>query len=146
MTQVYQDRRTGKRVRIVGGMSDKEDFVLVTTDGQAPFYCQVDQLMKIDEAGVPDFASVARPRIEEVEEKAPDPVIPIPETRLNLNVATPEEISKRIPGVGYRIAKRIVDARLALPGERFTTLDQVTAVSSRVNWEEVQRANLMFIG
>ncbi len=146
MTQIFQDRRTGKRVRIVGGMSEKEDFVLVHTGSEPPYYAQLDQLMPCDEKGMPDRLSVARAPREEIEEKPPEPVIPFIETRLNLNMATPEEISKRVPGVGYRIAKRIVDARLALPGEKFTTLDQVTSVSARVDWEEVMKQNLVFIG
>lgn len=145
MSQIYQDKRTGKRVKIVGGMSLKEDFVLVHSGSEPPYYAQVDALYPCDERGMPDRTSVARPRVEELDEPMPEPVIPIVETRLNLNMASPEEISKRIPGVGYRIAKRIYEQRLSLPGEKFTTLDQVKSISSRVDWDAVESQNLIFI-
>ena len=37
----------------------------------------------------------------EPEEKLPETVVPIEDTRLNLNTAPAEQIAKRLPGVGY---------------------------------------------
>lgn len=145
MSQVFQDRKTGKRVKVVGGLCSKEEFVLVSNGTEPPFYCHMDQLIPCDDKGTPDLEAPPRQRIEPPEEKAPEPLIPFVETRLNLNMATPEDIHRRIPGVGYRIAKRIVDARLALPGERFTTLEQVTSVASRVDWDTVLKQNLVYV-
>jgi hypothetical protein len=143
----YQDRRNGQRVRMVGGASTKEEFILVEGQDRKPYYAELSQLVPCDEQGRPDFDArlegvVAK---EEKDETPPEPVIPIVETRLNLNMATAEEIAKRVPGVGYRIAKRIVDTRLTLPAEKFVNLEQVVAVSNRVNWDEVLRSDLVFV-
>ena len=47
------------------------------------------------------------------------------DTRLNLNTATAEYIQKRLPGVGYATAKKIVEMRMSLSGERFANLKQL---------------------
>lgn len=143
----YQDRRNGQRVRLVGGGSEKEEFLLVEGQDRKPYYAQKTQLVPCDDTGRPDFDSRLEGVIdkEAKDEKVPEPVIPIVETRLNLNMASAEEIAKRVPGVGYRIAKRIVDTRMTLPSEKFVNLEQVQQVSSRVNWEEVFRADVVFV-
>jgi DNA uptake protein ComE-like DNA-binding protein len=143
--KVFQDKRSGKRVRLVGGINEKEPFVMVVGNDNQPYYAEVSQLAPCDEAGRPDRSAVLSAPTEAKEETPPVPVIDLPETRLNLNLASAQEISSRIPGVGYRTAKRIVEQRLSLPGERFTTLEQVQSVSNRVNWEEVLKADLVFV-
>jgi len=66
------------------------------------------------------------------------------ETRLNLNMASPEQIADRIHGVGYSTAKKIVELRGTLPGEKFSSLEQLRQVS-RVDWDEVFEADLVFV-
>ena len=45
--------------------------------------------------------------------------MPVEDLRLNLNMAPAEQIAKRLPGVGYATAKKIVELRMSLSGERF---------------------------
>jgi hypothetical protein len=145
MTEVYQDSRTGKRVRRVGAAATKEGFVLVKGNDSPAYYASLSRLLPIDEAGTPDYD--AKPIEPEVpEEVMPEPVVDIVETRLNMNTATAEQIAKKIPGITYPTAKSIVALRLTLPGEVFRTLDQMKSASSRVAWDKVLRENLMFLG
>jgi hypothetical protein len=146
MSAVYQDKKTGKRVVQVGGATGgKEDFCLVKGSDGVVFYASMAQLMPCDDKGNPDFdARYERP--EDPEEKIPEPVIPLTETRLNINTATAEEIARRVPGVGYRTAKALKGLQLTLPGEVFRNLEQIKSASSRVNWDEVIRQNLIFLG
>lgn len=144
---IFQDKRTGKRVRRLGGEGGKEEFVLVKGSDGVPYYALLSNLIPCDEQGTPDYNAAAQRRREEEEnEPIPEPVIDLAETRLNVNTATAEEIAKRIPGLGYRTAKRIKELQLSLPGEVFRTLDQVKASSTRPNWEEIMALNLMFVG
>ena len=76
--------------------------------------------------------------------KLPQSVVPIEDTRLNLNTAPPEQIAKRLPGVGYATAKRIVELRMSLSGERFQNLKQLENIP-RVNWEQLIEEDLIFI-
>ena len=80
----------------------------------------------------------------EVEEPMPKLVVPIEDTRLNLNTAPAEQIAKRLPGVGYATAKRIVELRMSLSGERFSNLKQLENIP-RVNWEQLIEEDLIFI-
>ena len=80
----------------------------------------------------------------EPEELPPETVVPIEDTRLNLNAATAEQIQKRLPGVGYATAKKIVELRMSLSGERFANLKQLENVP-RVNWEQLIEDDLIFI-
>ena len=76
--------------------------------------------------------------------KLPERVVPLEDTRLNLNTAPPEQIAKRLPGVGYATAKRIVELRMSLSGERFANLKQLENIP-RVNWEQLIEEDLIFI-
>lgn len=145
MATVFQDRKTGKRVLQVGGGGGREDFVMVKGGDGVPYYASLSQLMPCDEKGTPDFdARYEKP--EDPEEVIPAPVIDIIETRLNVNVATAEEIARRVPGLGYRTAKKLKGIQLTLPGEVFRNLDQLKSASTRTNWDEIFRQNLIFLG
>ena len=65
-------------------------------------------------------------------------------TRLNLNTAPAEQIAKRLPGVGFATAKKIVELRMSLSGERFANLKQLENIP-RVNWEQLIEEDLIFI-
>lgn len=141
--RLYQDSKTGKRLRLVGADSEKEDFVLVQSNDGPPFYISRAKLVPCAEDGTPDF-SYRYEGPEEAEEEAPEPLISLVETRLNVNTATAAQLSK-IPGIGYRVAKQIKSNQSAQPGEMFRSLDQVKAASSRVNWDAVFSQNLIFL-
>lgn len=78
------------------------------------------------------------------EDQIPESVIPV-DTRLNVNVATAESLAKHVKGIGYATAKKIVELRLSLPGERFKNLDQLKKIG-RVDWDEVIAADLIYVG
>jgi hypothetical protein len=142
---IFQDRKTGKRVLQVGGGGGKEDFVMVKGPDGVPYYASLSQLMPCDATGNPDF-DARYERQEEPDEAIPAPIIDIVETRLNVNTATAEEIARRVPGLGYRTAKKLKGLQLALPGEVFRNLDQLKASSTRVNWDEIFKSNQLFLG
>lgn len=147
---IYQDRSTGKRVRIVGSLGDSEGFVMVKGQDNVPYHVMQANLIPCSSEGVPDHSAVfVKP--EEPEEKIPDPVINLAETRLNINVATAEEIAARVPGIGYKTAKALIDYRLTLPGEKYRNLDQLKQAvgdrgGRRPNWESIHELNLLYVG
>jgi hypothetical protein len=53
-------------------------------------------------------------------------------------------IAKRLPGFGYTTAKRIVELKMSLSGERFTNLKQLENIP-RVNWEQLISDDMIFI-
>lgn len=81
--------------------------------------------------------------VEVDEDKLPETIIPS-DTRLNLNLGTAEGIAKHVKGIGYATAKKIVELRLSLPGERFKNLEQLKKIG-RVDWDEVIGADLIYI-
>lgn len=146
MSTIYQDKRTGKRVKRVGAEGGKEEFVLVKGQDNVPYYALLSNLLPCDEQGTPDYSTTAAGRVgEEPDEPIPDPIIDIAETRLNVNTATAEEIAKRVPGVGYRVAKTIKANQLSQPGEVYRTLDQLRSASTRVNWDTVFSSNTLYV-
>ena len=90
------------------------------------------------------MAKIAPVQQEQVEEPIPQSVVPIEDTRLNLNAAPAEQIAKRLPGVGFATAKKIVELRMSLSGERFANLKQLENIP-RVNWEQLIEEDLIFI-
>lgn len=56
--------------------------------------------------------------------------------RVNLNSATPQMLTQVLKGVGLKTATEIKELQQSLPGERFTKLDQLKAIT-KVDWDSV---------
>tara|TARA_B100000073_G_C23605985_1_gene522429 strand:+ start:205 stop:636 length:432 start_codon:yes stop_codon:yes gene_type:complete len=142
MSKLFQDKNTGKLVEFIS-KHDKE-FAMIRDSGGSISYVNLEQLVPYDrEKG--RLTNVVSPDIApEPEEQAPDPVVPIEDTRLNLNAASAEMIQKRLPGVGYATAKKVVELRMSLSGERFNNLKQLENIP-RVNWDQLIEDDLIFI-
>ena len=141
MSNLFQDTKTGKLVEFIS-KHDKE-FAMVRDAGGAITYVTLEQLVPYDK-DKGRMSKVKAPILEIPEEKAPDTVVPLEDRRLNLNTATAEVIQKRLPGVGYATAKKIVELRMSLSGERFNNLKQLENIP-RVNWEQLISEDLIFI-
>ncbi len=142
MSKLFQDKNTGKLVEFIS-KHDKE-FAMIRDSGGLISYVTLDQLVPYDrEKG--RLTNVVSPDLApEPEEQAPETVVPIEDTRLNLNAATAEMIQKRLPGVGYATAKKVVELRMSLSGERFSNLKQLENIP-RVNWDQLIEDDLIFI-
>ena len=141
MSNLFQDTKTGKLVEFIS-KHDKE-YAMVRDAGGAVLYVTLDQLVPYDK-DKGRLAKVKAPILEVAEEQAPTTVVPLEDRRLNLNTATAEVIQKRLPGVGYATAKKIVEMRMSLSGERFNNLKQLENIP-RVNWEQLIEEDLIFI-
>ena len=142
MSNLFQDTKTGKLVEFIN-KHDKE-FAMVRDAGGNITYVNLEALVPYDK-DKGRLAKVSAPQIEvEKEEELKEPVVPHEDTRLNLNIATAEIIAKRLPGVGYTTAKRIIELRMSLSGERFSNLKQLENIP-RVNWEQLIADDLIFI-
>ena len=141
MSNLFQDTKTGKLVEFIS-KHDKE-FAMVRDAGGAITYVTLEQLVPYDK-DKGRMSKVKAPILEIPEEKAPNTVVPLEDRRLNLNAATAEVIQKRLPGVGYATAKKIVELRMSLSGERFNNLKQLENIP-RVNWEQLISEDLIFI-
>ena len=142
VTNLMQDQKTGKLVEFIG-THDKE-YAMVRDGAGSVSYVTLDQLVPYSpEKG--RLSKIAAPQLEvEKEEKLPTTIVPSEDSRLNLNVASAEMIAKRLPGVGYTTAKRIVELKMSLSGERFSNLKQLENIP-RVNWEQLISDDMIFI-
>ena len=139
--KLFQDTRTGKLVEFVS-KHDKEFAMVKDAAGNVTFMT-LEQLVPYDrDKG--RLAKIKTPELHVPEEEAPPAIVPIEDTRLNLNTAPPEQIAKRLPGVGFATAKKIVELRMSLSGERFANLKQLENIP-RVNWEQLIEEDLIFI-
>jgi DNA uptake protein ComE-like DNA-binding protein len=142
MSNLFQDEKTGQLVEFIS-KHDKE-FAMIRDAAGVIRYLTLDQLVPYDQKKG-RMSKVKAPELEIKEEEAPPRVVPIEDTRLNMNGATAEQIQKRLPGVGYATAKKIVELRMSLSGERFANLSQLENIP-RVNWEQLIEDDLIFIG
>jgi hypothetical protein len=141
---LYRNHRNGQIVELIS-YHDK-DYAMVKNQSGAISYPLLKDLEEYrpgeGRTGVRPESPL--PRNATDEDAIPEQVIPA-DTRLNLNTATAEVIADRIKGVGYSTAKKIVELRMGLPGERFTTLEQVKAVG-RIDWDQVIADDLVYVG
>ena len=142
MSNLFQDQKTGKLVEFIN-KHDKE-YAMVRDSGGNINYVNLDSLVPYDKQKG-RLTKVDAPQLSvEKEEELVEPVVPYEDTRLNMNTATAEIIAKRLPGVGYTTAKRIIELRMSLSGERFSNLKQLENIP-RVNWEQLIEEDLIFI-
>ena len=142
MSNLFQNTKTGALVEYVG-KHDKE-YAMVRGANGSISYVSLDELVPYD-SKKGRLEKVQAPQlIVEKEEALPERVVPLDDTRLNLNLAEAEQIARRLPGVGYSTAKRIVELRMSLSGERFNNLKQLENIP-RVNWEQLIKDDLIFI-
>jgi DNA uptake protein ComE-like DNA-binding protein len=141
---LYQQKRTGQIVELIS-YHDK-DYALIRNQAGSVSYAALEDLEEYvvgkGRTGATPKSQLAKDDVDP--DVAPVPTIP-PDVRLNLNLATAEMISQRIKGVGYSTAKKVIELRQSLPGERFSTLEQLKSVG-RVDWEAVLREDLVFVG
>ena len=141
MSNLFQDTKTGKLVEFIS--KHDKDYAMVRDAGGNVTYLTLEQLVPYDrKKGRLD--KIEAPILQVPEELPPPTVVPLEDTRLNLNTATAEVIQKRLPGVGYATAKKIVERRMSLSGERFANLGQLENIP-RVNWEQLIKEDLIFI-
>ena len=139
---LYQDSKTGKLVEFISQV-DKE-FAMVRDAGGNVVYKAVDHSIPYDK-DKGRLNKIKTPAIKvEKEDPIPEQTVPIEDYRLNLNMASAEQIAKRLPGVGYTTAKRIVELRMSLSGEQFSNLKQLENIP-RVNWDQIIKDDLIFI-
>jgi len=142
MSKLFQDTTTGKLVEFIS-KHDKE-FAMVKDSGGAISYIGLEKLVPYSqEKGRLSNVTPFQKEVE-AEEATPEAVVPLEDIRLNLNVAPAEQIAKRLPGVGFATAKKIVEMRMSLSGERFSNLKQLENIP-RVNWEQLIADDLIFI-
>ena len=142
MSNLYQETTTGKLVEMIS-KHDKEYGMVKDSAGNIS-YIGLDKLLPYDaNKGRLSKVSVFEKPIE-AEEKLPKSVVPIEDIRLNLNTAPAEQIAKRLPGVGFATAKKVVELRMSLSGERFSNLKQLENIP-HVNWEQLIADDLIFI-
>lgn len=140
-SKLFQDTKTGKLVEFIS-KHDKE-FAMVRDAGGNVTFLTLEQLVPYDK-DKGRLAKVKAPELVIPEEQAPETVVPIEDRRLNLNTAPAEQIAKRLPGVGFATAKKIVELRMSLSGERFANLKQLENIP-RVNWEQLIEEDMIFI-
>lgn len=141
---LYQNTRNGQIVEFIAH-HDKDWAMIKNSQGSIQYIALADLVSY--EPGKGRTGEVPRPQSAEQpvdEDLIPETAIPV-DTRLNINTASAEAIAKAVKGIGYSTARKIVELRMSLSGERFTNLDQLKKIG-RVDWDEVLGADLIYIG
>lgn len=141
---LYQNKRNGQIVEFIT-YHDK-DWAMVKNAGGSIQYVALAELVSYEPGKGPTGESPAPQAAGDSvdEDKIPESVIPV-DTRLNVNTASAEAIAKTIKGIGYATAKKIVELRMSLSGERFVNLDQLRRIG-RVDWDQVIADDVIYIG
>lgn len=133
---LYQHRKTGARVKVISEF-DNGDWLMVEDQDGRVFTAYKTEL-------TPDEAATKKVTTLQVKDKAAKEEVRAfpPETRLNVNSATPQMIADHIKGIGLKTAREIKDLQMSLSGERFNNLEQLKQIK-RVDWDSVLAADLI---
>jgi len=141
---LYQNTKNGQIVEFIA--HHDKDYAMIRNSAGNVQYVQLSDLVSY-EPGKGRTGEVPKPQSAEKpvdEDKIPEAAIPA-DTRLNINTASAEAIAKAVKGIGYSTARRIVELRQSLSGERFTNLDQLKKIG-RVDWDQVIAEDLIYVG
>jgi DNA uptake protein ComE-like DNA-binding protein len=141
---LFQNLKNGQVVEYIAHHDN--EWAMVKNAGGAVSYVRLEDMVSY-EAGVGRTGIKPEPQRagDQVDEDViPEAIIP-PDLRVNVNVASPEELAKRVKGIGYSTAKKINDLRLSLPGERFRELEQLRKIG-RVDWDEIFAEDVIYVG
>lgn len=133
---LYQHRKTGARVKVISEWDNGDWFMVEDQDGRL-YTAYKSEL-------TPDEEATKKVKTLQVKDKAAkeEPRTFPPETRLNINVATPQMIADHIKGIGLKTAREIKDLQMSLSGEKFNNLEQLKQIK-RVDWDSVLAADLI---
>ena len=133
---LYQHRKTGARVKVISEF-DNGDWLMVEDKDGRIFTAYKTEL-------TPDEVATKKVTTLQVKDKAAKEEVRAfpPETRLNVNSATPQMIADHIKGIGLKTAREIKDLQMSLSGERFNNLEQLKQIK-RVDWDSVLAADLI---
>ena len=132
----------GVKVTKLGSHDDGEYFLVKSITTGKVFYAHKGQITE-EEKNVPPEPSKKkqrRGRTLAVDTNAIQQSV----QRININGATPELLTKVIPGVGLKTANEIKDLQRSMPGERFTKLSQLESIG-RVDWNEVFKTDALYV-
>jgi len=139
---LYQNITNGQLVEFIS--HHDKDYAMVKNSSGSVQYVALKDLVSYEAGKGRTGKTIESQSADKVDEDAlPETIIPV-DTRLNVNVATAEALAKHVKGIGYATAKKIVELRLSLPGERFKNLDQLKKIG-RVDWDEVIAADLIYV-
>jgi DNA uptake protein ComE-like DNA-binding protein len=133
---LYQHKKTATRVTIVSEFDNGDWFMVEDQDGR--LFTAYKSELELDENATKKVQTL------QVKDKAAkeEPRVFPPDTRLNINGATPQMIADHIKGIGLKTAREIKDLQMSLSGERFNNLEQLKQIK-RVDWNAVMAANLI---
>jgi DNA uptake protein ComE-like DNA-binding protein len=133
---LYQHKKTAARVKIISEFDNGDWFMVEDQDGR--LFTAYKSELELDESATKKVQTL---QIKDKAAKEEPRVFP-PDTRLNINGATPQMIADHIKGIGLKTAREIKDLQMSLSGERFNNLEQLKQVK-RVDWDSVFAANLI---
>jgi DNA uptake protein ComE-like DNA-binding protein len=133
---LYQHKKTGARIKVISEFDNGDWFMVEDQDGRL-FTAYKNEL-------TPDETATKKVQTLRVKDKASqeEPRTFPPDTRLNINSATPQMIADHIKGIGLKTAREIKDLQMSLSGERFNNLEQLRQIK-RVDWEAVFSADIV---
>ena len=133
---LYQHKKTAARVKIVSEFDNGDWFMVEDQDGR--LFTAYKSELELDESATKKVQTL------QVKDKAAkeEPRVFPPDTRLNINGATPQMIADHIKGIGLKTAREIKDLQMSLSGERFNNLEQLKQIK-RVDWDSVMAAELI---
>ncbi len=141
---LFQNTKNGQIVDFIG--YHDRDYAMVKNNAGVVNYVPLSDLVPYEpgKGRVGDSPAPQSAEIKPDEDLLPPTAIPV-DTRVNVNVATAEGLASGVKGIGYATAKKIIEKRMSLPGERFQNLDQLRSVP-RVDWDTVIGEDLIFVG
>jgi hypothetical protein len=139
LVKEYTFTPNGVKVEVLGTHDDGEYFMVRSLTTGKVFFAHKNQI--VEEAK--EVESSEKPVKQRRGRQIVKPEVAA-HNRINLNGATPQLLTQILKGIGLKTAIEIKELQQSLPGERFTKLDQLRAIS-RVDWDSVLESGDVYV-
>ncbi len=138
-TKEYTYTPNGVKIEVISEHDEGEYKMVKSLTTGKVFFAHRNQITEVEKEAEPESKTAKQRRGRQIVKPEVQAF-----NRVNINSATPQLLTQVLKGVGLKTATEIKELQQSMPGERFTKLEQLRAIT-RVDWDSVLEGDHVYV-
>ena len=138
-TKEYTYTPNGVKIEVISDHDEGEYKMVKSLTTGKVFFAHRNQIAEVEKEAEPESKTAKQRRGRQIVKPEVQAF-----NRVNINSATPQLLTQVLKGVGLKTATEIKELQQSMPGERFTKLEQLRAIT-RVDWDSVLEGDHVYV-
>lgn len=138
-TKEYTYTPNGVKIEVISEHDEGEYKMVKSLTTGKVFFAHRNQIAEVEKEAEPESKTTKQRRGRQIVRPEVQAF-----NRVNINSATPQLLTQVLKGVGLKTATEIKELQQSMPGERFTKLEQLRAIT-RVDWDSVLEGDHVYV-